>query len=140
MTTGVRVNVLDSRKIRTFLDDLDPKVRGAVVDQALESIARLVEQRAKEVEIIRGRGRVSPPLRRKLSFRSGRLSGSISTDLSGRPNQFVVGSNVKYAPVHELGLAPYPKRPFLRPAADFVMETKAASVFRRALLRVGGRQ
>ena len=127
---GARINVRDSKRIRAFLDDLDPATRGSVSDQALESIARLTEQRAKEVEIVRGRGRnteTSPPLPKQLSFRSGRLSGSISTDTSQRPKQFVVGSTVAYAPVHELGLGNFPKRPFL--------ETQAEQVFRKALER-----
>ena len=135
---GARVNLRDSKRIRAFLDDLDPSTRGSVCDQALESIARLTEQRAKEVEIVRGRGRnteTSPPLPRQLSFRSGRLSGSISTDTSQRPKQFVVGSTVAYAPVHELGLGHFPKRPFLEPAATHVIETQAEQVFRKALER-----
>lgn len=135
---GARFNVRDHRRIRSFLDDLDPGIRGAVVDQALETIARLTEQRAREVEIVRGRGRdiqKAPPLPKRLSFRSGRLSGSISTDTSLRPRQFVVGTSVAYAPVHELGLGPYPKRPFLQPAAEHVVETQGRAVFRKALER-----
>jgi len=162
---GARINLRDSKRIRAFLDDLDPATRGSVSDQALESIARLTEQRAKEVEIVRGRGRnteTSPPLPKQLSFRSGRLSGSISTDTSQRPKQFVVGSTVVYAPVHELGLsvsvpahnrtnadgkryrvkahkAKFPKRPFLEPAATHVISTQAEKVFRKALQRARGK-
>lgn len=136
---GARINLRDSARIRNFLDRLDPTTRLSVADEALESIARLTEARAKEVEIVRGRGRDSPPLAKQLSFRSGRLSGSISTDTSGRPGLFVVGSTVKYAPVHELGLGPYPKRPFLEPAADHVISTQAEKIFRKALERARAR-
>lgn len=135
---GARFNIRDSKRIAHFLDAIDPAARGFVVAQSLDAIATATEQRAKEVEIVRGRGRdteTAPPLPKRLSFRSGRLSGSISTDRSGAPRQYVVGSTVAYAPVHELGLGPYPKRPFLEPAADHVIETKGLAIFRKALLR-----
>tara|TARA_R110000751_G_scaffold5290_1_gene24336 strand:+ start:276 stop:698 length:423 start_codon:yes stop_codon:yes gene_type:complete len=136
MSSGLRINVRETREIREFLKNLSPDVANGVCDQSLESIAVLTEQRAKEVEIVRGRGRSAKPLPKRLSFRSGRLSGSISTDRSSAPKQYVVGSTVAYAPVHELGLRPYPKRPFLEPAAKFVIDTKAAAIFRKALERL----
>ena len=134
----VRLNLRDSAKIKAFLDRLDPQHRESVSSDALESIARLTEQRAKEVEIVRGRGRdiiAAPPLAKQLTFRSGRLSGSISTDATQLPDQVVVGTPVKYGVVHELGLSPQPKRAFLEPAADHVMETQARSVFGKAFAR-----
>lgn len=139
MPPGVRLNLRDFGRISAFLDALDPSSRESVADEALESIARLTEQRAKEVEIVRGRGLDSPPLPTRLSFRSGRLSASISSDLSQRPRNYIVGSTVRYAPVHELGLGPYPKRAFLEPAADFVIANHAESVFRKAIARARAR-
>jgi phage gpG-like protein len=138
----VRLNLRDSAAIRGFLERLDPRHRESVSSEALESIARLTEQRAKEVEIVRGRGRdpeIAPPLAKRLTFRSGRLSGSISTDATQLPRQVVVGTPVAYGPVHELGLGPFPKRAFLEPAADHVMETNARAVFEKALARARAR-
>lgn len=135
MPSGARLNLRDSQRIRSFLDGLDPRISGSVADQACETIARLTEQRAKEVEIVRGRGN-SPPLARQLSFRTGRLSRSISTDLSQRPKNYIVGTSVVYSSQHELGLAPYPKRAFLQPAADFIVETKGYAAFKKAFDRL----
>lgn len=136
---GVRLNLRDSVRIRNFVRALDPGSPESIVSEALESIARLTEDRTKSVEIVRGRGLTSPPLPSRVSFRSGRLTDSISTDLSQLPRLAVVGSTVKYAPVHELGLGPYPKRSFLGRAAEHVIEHQAQSVFRKAIQRARAR-
>jgi hypothetical protein len=139
MPPGVRLNLRDFGRISEFLSALEPGTRASVTDEALETVARLTEQRAKEIEIVRGRGLRSPPLPKRLSFRSGRLSGSISTDVSQAPRLYVVGSTVAYAPVHELGLGPYPRRAFLEPAAQHVIDTQADGIFRKALERARSR-
>ena len=163
MQSGVTINLRERKKIRSFLDAIDPEIRGGVVDQALEAIAVLASTRAKRVEIIPGRGRDqvdAPPLDGKLSFRTGRLAASIAVDRSGAPTTYVVGTPVAYGPVHELGLrvsipghtrirdgkphkvkahsVKFPRRPFLEPAAKFVIDTKAEGVFRKALERISG--
>jgi hypothetical protein len=46
----------------------------------------------------------------------GSLSQNRGTDRSGLPRYIDVGSDKKYAPVHEYGLGHYPPRPFLKPA------------------------
>ena len=102
MATGVRLNIAESKKIRAFLDGLDPRERKSVSDLALERIAVATEADAKTKRIIRGRGKAKP-VNRRLTWRTGRLGRSISTDRSGAPRRYVVGSTVKYAPVHEQG-------------------------------------
>ncbi|MGL5098246.1 MAG: phage virion morphogenesis protein, partial [Planctomycetia bacterium] len=77
------------------------------------------------------------PLPDRLSWRTGHLTRSISTDSAPNLKTWIVGSTVNYAPVHELGLrvgnARYPARPFLTPAAEWVIENRAPDFFERAL-------
>lgn len=148
MATGVRINVAESREIARFLRRLDPTTRDSVAAEVLEKVARAAEERAKTVEIVRGRGD-APPLPDKLSWRTGHLTRSISTDSIPSQRVWIVGSTVNYAPIHELGLpvrtasggtARYPQRPFLTPAAEFVIDQRAPDFFRQALerARAGG--
>lgn len=146
MATGVRYNVGVSRQVARFLRSLEPQTRDSVVREAMERVARAAEERAKTVEIVRGRGN-APPLPDRLSWRTGHLTRSISTDLSLAPRAWIVGTAVKYGPVHELGLlvqrpggtVKYPERPFLSPAAEWVIEARAGEFFRRALERARDR-
>lgn len=154
MEPGVRFNIQDARAIRRALEGLNPRVRNSAVGLALVRIGRRTEALAKEKYIVRGRGLKSKPLRNRVTFRTGRLTRSISTDESASPRRVVVGSRVVYAPVHELGLtvnrpigpsrsnkkrgrlkgsAVYPKRPFLEPAALFVIRREAADIMRRSI-------
>lgn len=139
MIRGTRVAIREGERAIRFLATLDPTIRRSVWDEVGESIARLTEQRAKEVEIVRGRGLKAKPLPTRLTFRSGRLSQSIGTDTTQRPRVFTVGTDVEYSPQHELGIPPYPKRAFLQPAAEHVISTQAESVFRKALARARSR-
>jgi len=136
MLRGVRINIATSNQVAEYLRRLAPNVRGSVVDEVLEKIALATEERAKTVEIVRGRGD-APPLPDRLSWRSGHLTRSIGTDSIPSEHAWVVGSTVNYAPVHELGLtvgrAHYPQRPFLQPAADYVIEERAGEFFEKAL-------
>lgn len=138
MPSGVRVNLGETRAAQEFLRRLAPDVRDSVVDEVLESVALATEERAKTVEIVRGRGD-APPLPDRLTWRTGHLTRSIGTDLNRSQRVAIVGSTVNYAPVHELGLqvghAHYPRRPFLQPAADWVIDNRAPDFFRRALDR-----
>lgn len=141
MPSGVRVNLAPTRQALEYLRRLAPDVRESAVDEVLESVALATEERAKTVEIVRGRG-TAPPLPDRLSWRTGHLTRSIGTEVVPSQRVAIVGSTVNYAPVHELGLqvgnAHYPRRPFLQPAADWVMENRVAAFFKRALDRVRG--
>lgn len=143
MPTGVRVNLAESRAIAQFLRRMAPAERDSVAAEVLEKVARAAEERAKTVEIVRGRGD-APPLPDKLSWRTGHLTRSISTDSIPSQRVWIVGSTVNYAPIHELGLpvrvpgggtARYPKRAFLTPAAEYVIDQRAPAFFRQALER-----
>lgn len=135
---GVRINLAESRQIAEYLRRLQPAVRDSVVDEVLEKVALATEERAKTVEIVRGRGD-APPLPDRLTWRTGHLTRSIGTDAVPSERVWIVGSTVNYAPVHELGLtvgrAHYPARPFLQPAADWVIDNRAGDFFAQALER-----
>lgn len=135
---GVRINLAESRRIGEFLRRLTPGERDAIVDEVLEKVALAAEERAKTVEIVRGRGD-APPLPDRLTWRTGHLTRSIGTDSVPSQRVWIVGSTVNYAPVHELGLtvgnAHYPARPFLQPAADWVIDNRAGDFFEQALTR-----
>lgn len=145
MPTGVRVNLAESRRIAEFLRRLEPGERDAVADRVLESVTRAAEERAKTVEIVRGRGN-APPLPDRLSWRTGHLTRSIGTDSIPSARTWILGSTVNYAPVHELGLTVqgrggavrYPARPFLLPAAEWAIEQRAPELFERELARARG--
>lgn len=141
MASGVRVNLAATRAAQAMLAKLAPNVRDSVVDEVLENVALATEERAKTVEIVRGRGD-APPLPDRLTWRTGHLTRSIATDIVPSQRVAIVGSTVNYAPVHELGLqvgnAHYPRRPFLQPAADFVLSTRIRGFFQRAIDRARG--
>lgn len=133
---GARVNVTGSKKLKRLLRDLDPRVRDGVTDEVMRDLGKLVKANAQETQIVRGRGD-APPLPRQLSYRTGHLTRSIGTDFSEAPRRYIVGTPVAYGTVHELGLPPYPKRPFLEPAVEYVIEQKAERLFRLAMQRAG---
>ena len=70
------------------------------------------------------RGGQGPPHPSKLTSRTGTLRRSLGPafglDKSGLPRFIEGGSSLVYAPVHELGLGRFPRRPFLAPAVDAV--------------------
>lgn len=136
MPTGARLNLVDKGRIAQLLERLDPTERDSISAKVIGQSARLIEAEAKENQIVRGRGLTAPPLKKKLSYRTGHLSRSISTDLSGLPRQAIVGTAVRYSVVHELGISPYPRRPFLEPAAEIVVGRDVSKLFRRALERL----
>lgn len=136
MPTGARINVADSKRLRAFLRRLDPDQRDSVSAEVLEGLTRVAEADAKENQIVRGRGKQAPPLPDKLTYRSGELSRSISTDFSRLPKVAVLGTRLRYGAVHELGIPPYPKRAFLEPAVRTAIRQKGEALFRRAFDRL----
>jgi hypothetical protein len=140
--SGVRINLSDSARIRSFLEKMVPGQRESVTNEVLEKVARACEERAKTVEIVRGRGLDSEPLDDQLTYRSGHLARSISTDSDPANGVWIVGTPINYGPVHELGLRvggrTYPRRPFLQPAAEWAIENRAPEFFQRALERARG--
>jgi phage gpG-like protein len=134
---GVRLNVADSARIQRFLKQLDPKTRRGVLGEVMRAIGNETKADARLNRIVRGRGK-APPLPRKLTWRSGELTRSIDVDYSRQPKIITVGSRLKYAPVHEQGIAPYPRRPFLEPAAKTTIKKHAPRFFRNALERARG--
>ncbi len=135
MATSLRLNTADSRRIKRYLKALTPASRNSVVREALEGIAFATSLDARTKRIIRGRSRKAKPVPKRLTWRSGDLARSISVDLSELYKRSIVGTPIEYAPQHEQGLSPYPRRPFLKPASDSVLKRQAKRIFRVALLR-----
>jgi hypothetical protein len=132
----------DSKHIAAFLEQLDPRERGTVIDEAMRDLSKLIKANARTVQIITGRGEdpvVAPPLSDRLTYRTGHLTRSIDTDFSDAPRRYVIGTPLGYGVVHELGLAPFPKRAFLQPAGETIIETEAEPAFRRAITRARAR-
>ncbi len=100
--SGVRLNIADSARLKRYLQKLDPKSRASVSAQVLEAIAFATSFDARTRHILRGRGDAKP-VKKRLTWRSGELSRSISVDLSRLPGRSVVGSRLAYASVHEQG-------------------------------------
>jgi phage gpG-like protein len=131
---GVRLNVADSLRVKRFLAELEPNKRRGVVSEVLRAIGNQTKADARQNRIVRGRGNAKP-LARKLSWRSGELTRSIDVDYSRLPKRAIVGSRLKYAPVHEQGISPYPRRPYLEPAAKNTIKLYAREYFSKALAR-----
>lgn len=131
----VRLNVADSAKLRAYLKRLNPRQRRSVSGEALEKVARATSLNAKTKQIARGRGLHSKPLPKRLTWRSGDLTRSIAVDSSRAPLVQIVGSPMEYAAVHEQGISPFPRRPYLQPASDHVLKTQASGFFKDALRR-----
>ena len=130
----VRVNRTDSGKIAAFLRNMDPNRARSVADNAMRDLTKLSASAARE-EIVRGRSLNAKPLKRKLTWRTGRLTRSIGSDLSRAPRLYIIGAAARYAPQHELGLPPFPKRPFLLPGARKAVSKYAERLFRDYLER-----
>ena len=58
------------------------------------------------------------PRPQRLGRVTGRLSRSVMPDMRSAPLWAEVGTNVEYAPTHELGLNKRKRRPFIKPAAE----------------------
>ncbi len=134
---GVRFNFSDARRIRRFVERLDPRDRSSVVHQVMVDTGKLTKADARENRIVRGRGKTSKPLSDRLTWRTGNLTRSISTDNTQAPRRYIVGTPANYSVVHELGLSPFPKRQFLTPAAEKVIRQDVPQLFRLALQRAG---
>jgi phage gpG-like protein len=89
--------------------------------------AGLLVQRIATTEMIL-RGGKGPPHPTMLTSRTGALRRSIGVDETEIPFRVTVGSNLVYAAVHELGVDPFPPRPYLAPALE-----KAAEKFEAML-------
>lgn len=135
---AVRVSVVTDQRALKRLDSALSKLRApgihAPVRRFLLGAAYMVLANAADSQIIRGgefRGPKGPrggkgkliaskPHPSRLTSRTGELRRSLSvdrgTDRSGLPRYIDVGSDLAYAPVHELGLRGYPRRAFLEPA------------------------
>ncbi len=100
--SGVRLNIADSARLKRYLGKLDPKSRASISAQVLEAIARETSFDARTRHILRGRGDAKP-VKKRLTWRSGDLSRSIEVDISQLPARSIVGSRLRYAPVHEQG-------------------------------------
>jgi len=101
--SGVRFNLADSGKIRAFLARLDPASRDSVAHEVMVGAVKLGATEAATVHIIRGRGADAPALANRLTWRSGHLARSISTDISGAPQRYIFGTPIVYGAVHEQG-------------------------------------
>lgn len=131
--SGARLHRGDARRIKAFLDQIPPERRDYFAHAVMRDLTKLSASEARQ-QIVTGRGEdpvVAPPLPKRLTFRTGNLTRSIGTDLSEAPKRYVIGSTAKYSPQHELGLAPYPKRAFLKPGADKALRENAKRLFRK---------
>ena len=138
MPVILQSSITGYREIVSNLKGVNPARNTRIVTRAFNRFGLLV-QRIAASEKIR-RGGQGPPLKTKLTSRTGTLRRSIRVDKGGIPRFVEIGSDLLYAPVHELGLtvdvrahsrrskktkktfavkahrASFPRRPFLAPA------------------------
>lgn len=134
---GLSATIVGRENLQRILKRTDPKTHPRFVGRALLEIGFLVQENAATKQIQRG-GRFfaggslqdSPPLPDRLTSRTGRLRASIAVNRQPLPFAVEVGSAVEYAPQHEIGSPPYPRRPFLEPALDAVRPRMAGIVSR----------
>jgi len=144
MPVALSIGIEGLDKLYDKLERIAPRRAGeAWVRRALVTSAMRVQEIAASEMIIRG-GRIgagrkktdAPADPERLTSRTGRLRGSIRVNRSPLPKAIDIGSDVAYAPVHELigvGRA-RTKRPFLQPALD-----KASKEFSRIFAKELGR-
>lgn len=118
MATGVQfgVQVIGDKQLRRKLKALSPRENRRVLREALLRVAFETQTNAARKQILPG-GK-GPPHPTRLTSRTGSLRRSIAVSRRGLPREIEVGTHLIYGAVHELGTNRYPKRPFLRPAAD----------------------
>lgn len=125
MALTVRTKLEGDERFRRALARLSPEENPATLRRGLTRIGLLVQKVAAEEKIARGgvsgRGRnrrVARPLPDRLTSRTGALRRSIGLNRVPLPHAIEVGTELIYGAVHELGLGPFPPRPFLGPAID----------------------
>ena len=133
----MKIELLGGDEFAERLAKLKPATNRRILVRSLTESAMAVARNAADVQIKRG-GRVavgstmtsSPPLRDRLTSRSGRLRGSLAganyrggLRTGGLPRYIEVGTRVVYAAVHEFGRGPFPVRAFLGPALEAVAKT-----------------
>ena len=128
MAVAARVSVQGTEAVVAMLRRLAPAKNQEIARRALKILAFEVQRVATREEILPG-GK-GPPDPHRLTSRTGTLRRSIAVDQSSLPFSVSVGTDLVYGAVHELGIPPFPPRPFLQPAIDKVSPT-IAEVFRR---------
>lgn len=116
MPVALRVSITGSEDVQRALRRISPSQNTEILRRSLLKGALLV-QRLAATKYIHPGGQ-GPPLPDRVTSRTGTLRRSIRVNRSPLPFAVEVGSDVVYAPVHELGSRTHPKRPFLAPALD----------------------
>lgn len=124
MATQIRVSVVGLPKLQRALSKMNPGVNKKILRDSLLESARTIQREAAKNQILAGGGGkgsgMTPPHPKFLTSRHGGegLVGSIHVDEGPLPFAIEVGTDLVYGAVHEFGLGPYPKRPFMQPALD----------------------
>lgn len=108
MASGFRVEVTGQGSVVKGLEEMNPGLNRKITNPAMVESALLVLRIAAQGKIVRGGAKGASPRAGVLTSRTGRLRSSLSlksggVDKSRLPRNISVGSNVKYAGVHEFG-------------------------------------
>lgn len=114
MAVSFRVKVTGIKKLNKKLRQIDPERNTKILTRALTKAGLLVQKIAAKDKIKSG-GQAAP-LPDRLTSRTGTLRRSIRVNRSPFPHAIEIGTDKDYGRVHELGIAPFPPRPFLSPA------------------------
>lgn len=116
---GIRVFVTGDKLLKRKMRKIDPKTNPEFVRRALVKGGFLIQRDAQLNQIARG-GK-GPPLRDRLTSRTGTGRRSIRVDRKGLREFFIdIGSDLRYMQLHETGGKTMPARPYLAPALDAV--------------------
>jgi phage gpG-like protein len=111
-------------------------------DSLLDVIEKSFKQKMLEAERISKKDYLSGPRPRKLGVVTGRLRNSIKISVKQINDSLkgTIGTNVKYAPVHEFGgrtgrnkSVRMPKRPFLQPALEDILPSLEKAIEKEIL-------
>lgn len=152
MASTIKITVEGEARVRRVLRGIDPEENSGFVRRALVKGGLLIQRDAAKNQIKRGGS--GPPLRNRLTSRSGTGRRSIRTDRGGLPRFFVdIGSDLKYMQLHETGgtvqrrahsrrsrsggthnvrahAANFPARPYMAPALEAVDDQLEGVFFR----------
>jgi phage gpG-like protein len=133
MAMKVQAKIVPAPGMMKKLKKLDPSRSVEIFKRAGSEIALKVQRNAQKVQILSGGGPVNA---KRLTHRSGDLRDSIAIDSTGLPKRITVGTDIKYARRHELGIN-IKRRPFMAPALKAI-KPQIGKIFVKHWKRVAG--
>jgi HK97 gp10 family phage protein len=104
MAVSVGVSVTGTKELKAALERMKPGTNKKILRNSLIETAKLLQRDAAKNQILKGRGNMKPHTKYLTSRHGGAgIVGSIRVNRGPLPFAIEVGSDKKYAPIHEFG-------------------------------------